>query len=87
MAIELYQSYPNPFNPENTIGYSLPERADVRLEVFNMLGQRVATLVNEKKSAGCHEVRFDALGLASGVYIYRMSTGTWSKTMKMLLVK
>jgi hypothetical protein len=83
----LHQSYPNPFNPVATIGYQLPEQADVRLEVFNMLGQRVSVLINEHRAAGYHEVRFDASQLASGMYIYRLSTDSFSKSMKMMLIK
>jgi hypothetical protein len=86
-SFKLLQSWPNPFNPANTIGYELPEQADVRLEVFNMLGQRVSVLVNEQKPAGYHEVRFDASHLASGVYIYRITAGANAKSMKMMLLK
>ncbi len=70
--ISLSQSYPNPFNPVTQIPFALPEEADVRLEVFNVMGQRVALLVSERRAAGYHTVRFDAAGLASGVYIKRL---------------
>jgi hypothetical protein len=68
----LYQNYPNPFNPSTTIRYSIPRRASVRLSVFNMLGQQVAMLVEGEHEAGSYDVRFDAAGLASGVYFCRL---------------
>ena len=73
---DLHQNYPNPFNPSTTIQYTLPHHSHVILTVFNTLGQQVATLVNADIDAGYHEVRFDASGLASGVYFYRMQAGS-----------
>jgi len=69
----LDQNYPNPFNPSTVIRYALPGRASVVLEVFNTLGQQVATLVSETEEPGFHEVRFDGSGLASGLYFYRLA--------------
>jgi len=81
------QNYPNPFNPSTTIGYSLPERSEAKLTVFNTLGQHVATLVQGETEAGYHEVRFDGSGLSSGVYFYRMQAGDFVQTRKLLLLK
>lgn len=71
----LHPNYPNPFNPSTIISYSLPEASLVRLDVYNVAGQHVASLVNGTKSAGNHEVQFDATQLASGVYFYTLKTG------------
>ena len=83
----LGQNYPNPFNPSTTIKYDLPTRSPVRIEVFNILGEKVATLVTGEQSAGTHEVKFNAIGLSSGIYLYRMAAGSFTSTMKMILVK
>lgn len=85
--IKLSQNYPNPFNPTTRITYDLPQSAEVRLEVFNALGQRVALLTDGRQTAGQHQVSFEASGLASGVYIYRLSTAETSITKKMLFLK
>jgi len=85
--LELSQNYPNPFNPTTQIRYALPESDQVRLDVFNVMGQRVATLVNQHQSAGYHTVSFDGRNLSSGVYIYRLQVGGKVLTNKMTLVK
>lgn len=85
----LEQNYPNPFNPTTIIPYALPVASDVRLELFDVLGRKVATLVNERQSAGAHRYALDAAryGLASGVYFYRLSAGEFVQTRKLTLVK
>ncbi len=83
----LKQNYPNPFNPTTTIIYSLPEASDVRLDIYNILGQNVATLVDEYRQAGTHEVTWNANGIASGVYFYRLTAGEYTDTKRMLLLK
>ncbi len=86
-SFTLDQNYPNPFNPITTIRYAVPEASQVRLAVFDMLGRRVAVLVDEQKAAGSYEVRFDARGLPSGTYLYQMTGEGFTQTRKLLLLK
>jgi len=72
---ELYQNYPNPFNPKTMINYQLPMINDVELSIYNLLGQKVATLVDERQQAGYHQVEWDASGFSSGIYYYRIEVG------------
>lgn len=83
----IYQNYPNPFNPSTNINYDVASSGFVTLEVYNLLGQKVATLVNESKTAGSYTVRFDASNLSSGVYIARFTAGNTVQTQKMMLMK
>lgn len=83
----LNQNYPNPFNPTTTISFSLPTADNVKLVVFNVLGQKVNTLVEGRLSAGYHEVSFDASDQPSGIFFYRLSYSDGTLTKKMLLVK
>jgi len=90
----LSQNYPNPFNPSTVISYSLATTSEVKLNVYNMLGQEVAILVNEKQNAGSYNVEFNAstgsataTNLPSGIYFYRISAGDFLQTRKMILMK
>jgi M6 family metalloprotease-like protein len=87
LACTLEQNYPNPFNPSTTIRYGLPFRSQVSLIVFNTLGQQIAVLQNGEREAGYHEVQFDASGLSSGVYFYRIAAGAHVETRKLLLIR
>jgi hypothetical protein len=84
----LEQNYPNPFNPSTTIRFSLADAANVQLEVFNIAGQKVASIINgTEMAAGVHSVNFDASSLASGVYLYRIQAGSFVATRKMNLLR
>jgi hypothetical protein len=87
LTYELAQNYPNPFNPTTKIEYSIPAQSKVDLKVYNIVGQEVATLVNEIQAAGVHHVKFDALNLASGIYFYRLNAGNFVSVKKMVLLK
>lgn len=84
---QLRQNFPNPFNPNTTISYRLPENDHVSLTVYDMLGKRISTLVNQQQSAGTHSVEFDATELSSGLYIYNVQTGKFVESKKMVLIK
>ena len=83
----LLNNYPNPFNPSTTISFSIPEEEFVSLKVFNSLGEEVAELVNETLSAGSYSASFNASDLTSGVYFYKINTGTFVEIKKMMLIK
>jgi predicted GH43/DUF377 family glycosyl hydrolase len=83
----LEQNYPNPFNPSTTIKYSIPELSNVKLTLFNLLGEEVTTLVNEEKMAGNYSVEFNAANLPSGVYFYQLKAEEYISTKKMILMK
>ena len=87
VAYGLMQNYPNPFNPTTTINYSLPKSQNVKIEIYDMLGRKVKTLVDGYTEAGYHSVYFNASGLSSGIYIYRIIAGNFIQTKKMLLLK
>ena len=84
---ELAQNYPNPFNPVTTIQYSLPQRSNVTLKIYDVLGKEIAVLVNEEKDRGVYNVSFDASHLSSGVYFYRLQAGSFGSTKKMILLR
>lgn len=86
-SFKLEQNYPNPFNPTTNIAFNIPTASQVTLEVYNMLGQRVATLLNRQLSAGSHMVPFSAANLGSGIYIYRLTAGNFVDTRRMTLIK
>ena len=83
----LDQNYPNPFNPATTITYAVPQASRVRLEVFDMLGRLVAVLADEQKAPGSYTVVFDARGLPSGTYVYRMTGEGFTQTRMLVLLK
>lgn len=85
--VKLNQNYPNPFNPVTTISFALPERSDVKLSVYDVTGRQVATLVNEERSAGMHEISWDASNVASGTYMYRLEADGQVQTKTMTLIK
>jgi hypothetical protein len=80
-------NYPNPCNPTTVVSYQLPEASQVHLAVYDLLGREVAVLVNEKKEPGSHEVQFDAVALTSGVYLYRVTAGSFVQTRKMVVAR
>ena len=86
-AISVAQNSPNPFNPSTTIDFSLVENGNVMVDVFNVAGQKIDTLINENLSAGNHSVTWEASGFSAGVYFYTVKTGDFTKTMKMTLLK
>jgi hypothetical protein len=83
----LSQNYPNPFNPRTHFEFRIADFGFVTLKVYDVLGNEVAILVNEEKPAGIYEVEFSADGLTSGIYFYKLTSGNFSQTKKMLLMK
>jgi hypothetical protein len=87
----LMQNYPNPFNPSTTIEFSIPQTSNVTIEVYNVIGENVASLVNQTLEAGYHRFNFNASNLPSGTYVYQLKAtgqnGTFVDTKKMLLMK
>lgn len=83
----LYHNYPNPFNPTTTIRYELPQDGVVTIKIYDILGQEVRTILNEFKQADRYEVNFNAVGLASGVYIYRMKINDFAESKKMIMLR
>jgi hypothetical protein len=83
----LFQNYPNPFNPVTMIKYQIPINSDVELSIYNLLGQKVTTMVNEHQQAGFHQVEWDASGISSGVYFYQLVSGEYREVRKMMLLR
>ena len=83
----LYQNFPNPFNPSTVITFDVKDVHDVKLQIFDLSGRLVKTLVNNKTSPGRHQVVFDASSLSSGVYLLRMQAGYFIETKKITLIK
>jgi hypothetical protein len=86
-TFSLSQNYPNPFNPSTTINYSLPKAGNVRLTVYNSIGSKVATIVDEYKTAGNYSVKFNGSNLASGIYLYRLESGGYTAAKKFIMMK
>jgi len=84
---KLSQNYPNPFNPSTKIEYSIPEQSFVELKVYDILGNEVATLVNQEQSVGSYRADFSGAGFSSGMYIAKLQVGNYTKTIKMTLLK
>lgn len=87
VSYQLGQNYPNPFNPSTIIEYTLPAIANVSLSVYNLLGEVVSTLVNERKASGTYRVEWNAESVTSGVYFYRLQTEQYTEVKKMLLIR
>jgi beta-glucosidase-like glycosyl hydrolase len=95
LSFQLYQNYPNPFNPSTKIRYSVPfvethryaSPQNVSLKVYDVLGNEIATLVNEQKAPGNYSVEFDGSKYSSGIYFYRLQSGSFTATKKLILVK
>jgi hypothetical protein len=84
---KLYQNYPNPFNQITMINYQLPIKSDVDLSIYNLLGQKVATLVDKRQSTGNYSMEWNASDFASGVYYYRLRAENFNQIRKMVLLK
>ena len=83
----LSQNYPNPFNPSTTINYSITKAGNVKITVYNAIGSTVATIVNEYKPAGNYSVQFNGTNLSSGIYLYRLESGNYNATRKLIFLK
>ena len=83
----MYQNYPNPFNPVTVIKFDIQKSSDVKISIYNILGQEVKILVNKNMQPGEYKVAFDASDLASGVYFYKLESSSYTETKKMVLIK
>ena len=87
VSFQLKQNYPNPFNPSTTIEFALPKSAFVTLKIYNLIGEEVASLIAEKREAGIHQINWDASGVPSGVYLYRLEAGDFVRVKKLILMR
>ena len=87
LTFVLHQNYPNPFNPTTTIRFAIPREENVLVEVYNTAGQRVTTLVNTRLNSGFHEVIWNASGMSTGIYFYKIKAGQFQDLKKMILIK
>jgi hypothetical protein len=87
LNFQIFQNYPNPFNPNTTISYQLSKTSEVELSIYNLLGQKVAMLVNKKQAAGTYNVEWNALVFASGIYYYKIQAGAFKQIKKMILIQ
>jgi hypothetical protein len=87
MGFMLEQNYPNPFNPKTVVSSQLPVVSSVKLAIYDLLGREVAVLVDERRAAGNYQDTFDGSGLASGVYVCRMTAGSYVSSRQMILIK
>jgi len=83
----LSQNYPNPFNPSTMITYQLPKTSDVEISIYNLLGQKIATLLDSRQNAGKYQVEWDASSFASGIYYYKIQAGEFQDVKKMVVIK
>jgi hypothetical protein len=83
----LFQNYPNPFNPTTLIKYQLPVDGNIKIRLYNSIGEEIRTLVNEDKPAGIYEFQFNSTGIASGIYYYRIDSGNFTDTKKLIVLK
>jgi len=86
-SFNLYQNFPNPFNPSTSIRFSVPKRTHVQLKVFDIIGCEITILVNEVLEAGNYDITFNADGISTGVYIYQLKAGTYVESKKMVLIR
>ena len=84
---KLEQNYPNPFNPITVISYSIPNTANVKIKIFDITGREIRQLINEVKEAGRYEIKFDGSNLATGIYFYKLESGSFVSTKRMVLIK
>lgn len=83
----MFQNYPNPFNPSTRINYSVPYNSFIKIKLYDIFGNEVATLINEKKPAGNYSISYNGSGLSSGIYFYQLSADNFTEVKKMILLR